>query len=202
MLRFFEGHRTYTTCTARTQRTSAGRNQFSPHLSPSPRSSGSSRSVLLLLFGMLLGLFVGLGGWPGTVQAALTAEERASVDSYVSAFNLGTPSGEGAAEALADLLGESDDPLGLVQYLLSIGATLSGSLQGTVGEVIATYAESVGLTNPGLSASIGSLVADLPASSPILSAYSGALDVLTSKSGRRLVQIVIEKGNDQQGSPN
>ncbi len=202
MLRFFEGHRIYNTRTDRTQQISAGQNQYSPHRSPLPRSLGSSRSVLSLFFGMLLGLFVGLGGWSGAVQAALTAEERASVDSYVSAFNLGTPSGAGSAEALTVLLGESEDPLGLVQYLLSIRATLSGGLQGTVGEVIATYAESVGLTNPGLSASIGSLVADLPASSPILSAYSGALDVLTSESRSRLVQIVFEKVNEQHGSPN
>ena len=199
MLRFFEGHRTYGTCTAKTQRISAGRNQFSPHLSPSPRSS---RSVLSLLFGMLLALFVGLGGWPGTVQAALTAEERTSVDSYVSAFNLGTPSGEDSAAALTALFRKSGDPLGLVQYLLSIRTTLSGSLQRTVGEGIATYAESVGLTNPGLSASIGLLVADLPASSQILSAYSEAVDVLTSESGRRLVQIVSEKVNERKGSPN
>lgn len=193
MLRFFEGLCKQAVCNLEERRHTANR--------------PSSLSFLPLLLILAFGLPLGLSGWSTAAQAALSASEQGEVSRYIQAFDAVNPPGSDRQSVLAAYIGNSSDPYATIQYLLSIGGTLSTDMQGLVGGAIAQFTDSVGLENPSLAASVTGLIENLPAASPIVSGYNQAAEILTSRANvqkniDKLPSDVRKKLLENQGSPN
>lgn len=209
MLRFFEGYRTPAVCTpmmliamtrtalthtAKAQRCAAGGHSFFPFLSSSP-------SVLPVLFSLALGFMVGLSGWPGGAQAALSPTEEVVVSRYVQSFNSVSPSNTDRAGVFADYLSSSPDPYATIQYLLSIGVTFDEHMQILIGSAIAQYVDAIGINNPALSLEISQLVEEQPEQA-IISGYTDEIEIITREAKKTPNAPPSEKPTPDQGSPN
>ena len=180
--------------TAKAQRCAAGDHSFF-------LSSSSSPSVLVVLFSLALGFMVGLGGWPGGAQAALSPTEEAVVSAYVQSFNTVNPSNTDRAGVLADYLSSSPDPYATIQYLLGIGFTFDEPMQFLIGSAIARYVEDTGINNPALSLEIAQLVEEQPEQG-ITSGYTDEIEIITREAKKTPSGPPSEKPESEQGSPN
>lgn len=204
MLRFFEGHRSQAVCTpvmrtAMTRTAKAQRCAAVDHslFLPFP----SSPSMLSVLFSLALGLMVGLSGWPGGAQAALSPTEEVVLSGYVQSFNSVNPSNLDRVGVFADYLSSSPDPYATIQYLLSIGLTFDEPMQVLIGSAIARYAEEIGINNPALSLKIAQLVEE-QAETRIVSGYTDEIEIITREAGKKTSAPPSEKQSSEQGSPN
>ncbi|MBV1887008.1 MAG: hypothetical protein KUG61_07995 [Parvibaculaceae bacterium] len=189
MLQIFQSLRIQTVCHIKTRRFAASNFPLLPSLS--------------LLMSLTFGLSVGLGGWSGAAQAALSTAEQATVSSYMQTFETQSPSNSDRADVLTDYFASSDDPYGTIQYLLSIGATFSEEMQFLIGNAIARYVEAEGLTNPQLSQDIALLMAAEPVQA-VLSGYTEEVEILTShvQRSRSANNTLLDRIKERLASPN
>lgn len=205
MLRFFEGHRSQAVCTP-VMRTAMTRTANKAQRCAAVDHSlflpfPLSPSVLSVLFSLALGLMVGLSGWPGGAQAALSPTEEVVVSGYVQSFNSVNPSNLDRAGVFADYLSSSPDPYATIQYLLSIGLTFDEPMQVLIGSAIARYVEEIGINNPALSLKIAQLV-EGKAAPKIISGYTDEIEIITREAKKTPSGPPSEKPTPDQGSPN
>lgn len=159
------------------------------------------RSMLLLFFGVTIGLSVGLSVWPGPAQAALSSSEEGAVRNYMATFETLNSDAADPADVFSDYLATAEDPFATIQFILSIGDSLPETMQVLVGNAIALYVQSQSIVDPQLSLRISQLVNE-EASAKIVSGFTEEADAQTAQAGGGLNVPTSEPSSSKETSPN